>query len=350
MNSAGEYDIKPHRGIDSELCWDLSVDRGGFIWYFCVQKHLQYIVKCAFTWQESAFASAGAYRNGSLCSHICDLLCPRMLPPPNHTPLVHTHEHTHMHTRTHTHTLTRSYSTLDRPGCQSYTNSHPLAAGIQDNHGNQSLTPGETSSRTERLHSISTSQYSTHKRTHMHTFHTLTHTHWRAHTHSQIYTHKHTHTHRHGHVQRNPLALTASQSLQPSLPASTGVSGSLLERPHTTSSHPRSSTAHTQRTSETLITPHSLWLNTLLEEVDRLFISCTKIIFLPPRRHGASQEWQRTALGHITGLQPRWQSGMCILVSSHGRCTEVRFVSCRVIFFGSSAVSPLRADVKTKVW
>ena len=108
MNSAGEYDIKPHRGIDSELCWDLSVDRGGFIWYFCVQKHLQYIVKCAFTWQESAFASAGAYRNGSLCSHICDLLCPRMLPPPNHTPLVHTHEHTHMHTRTHTHTLTRA--------------------------------------------------------------------------------------------------------------------------------------------------------------------------------------------------------------------------------------------------
>lgn len=76
-------------------------------------------------------------------------------------------------TQTHTHTHTLSH----RPGCQSYTNSHPLAAGFQDNHGNQSLTPGETSSRSERLHSISTSQYSTHKRTHMHIFHTLTHTH-----------------------------------------------------------------------------------------------------------------------------------------------------------------------------
>lgn len=210
---------------------------------------------------------AEANRNGGLCSRICDLLCPRMLPPPNHTPwYTNTHTHTHSH----------------RPGCQSYTNSHPLAAGFQDNHGNQSLTPGETSSRSERLHSISTSQYSTHKRTQMHIFHTLTHTHWQAHVHTH-------HTHRHGHVQRNPLALTASQSLQPSLPASTGVSGSLLERPHTTSSHPQSSTAHTQSSSETLITPHSLWLNSFLEQVDRLFISCTKWSSLSPTsRHPAS--------------------------------------------------------------
>lgn len=90
---------------------------------------------------------------------ICDLLCPRMLPPPSHTPVLPTQTHTG------THTLVSH-----RPGCQSYTNSHPLAAGFQDNHGNQSLTPGETSSRSERLHSISTSQYSTHKRTHMHIF------------------------------------------------------------------------------------------------------------------------------------------------------------------------------------
>lgn len=88
-----------------------------------------------------------------------DLLCPRMLPPPSHTPVLPTQTHTC------THTLSSH-----RPGCQSYTNSHPLAAGFQDNHGNQSLTPGETSSRSERLHSISTSQYSTHKRTHMRIF------------------------------------------------------------------------------------------------------------------------------------------------------------------------------------
>lgn len=104
--------------------------------------------------------------HGSLCSHICDLLCPRMLPPPSHTPW-YANTLTHSRTNTHSH----------RPGCQSYTNSHPLAAGFQDNHGNQSLTPGETSSRSERLHSISTSQYSTHKRTHMRIFHTVTHTH-----------------------------------------------------------------------------------------------------------------------------------------------------------------------------
>lgn len=120
---------------------------------------------------QPVFVHPGAHRNESVCSHMCDLLCPRMLPPPNHThSLSPSHSHTHMHARTHT------YSNLDRPGCQSYTNSHPLAAGFQDNHGNQSLTPEETSSRTERLHSISTSQYSTHKRTHMHSFsHTNTH-------------------------------------------------------------------------------------------------------------------------------------------------------------------------------
>lgn len=162
-----------------------------------------------------------------------------------------------VHKQTHTHKNTHSHG----PGCQSYTNSHPLAAGFQDNHGNQSLTPGETSSRSERLHSISTSQYNTHKRTHMHIFHRLIHTHWQA----RIYTHWH------GHIQCNPLALTASQSLQPSLPASTRVSGSLLERPHTTSSHPRSTTAHTQSASETLITPQSLWLHTLSKQVDTLF-------------------------------------------------------------------------------
>lgn len=136
------------------------------------------------------FAHTGAYRNGGLYPDIYDLLCPKMLPPPNHTPLVHTHTHMHAH-RTHKHTHT--YSTLDRPGCQSYTNSHPLAAGFQDNHGNQSLTPGETSSRTERLHSISTSQYSTHKRTHMHTF-SHTNTHSLTSTHTRRFTQTHTHT------------------------------------------------------------------------------------------------------------------------------------------------------------
>lgn len=126
--------------------------------FFCAQK-IYSILSSAHIHDN---VHAGAYRNGSLCSRICDLLCPRMLPPPNHTP---------WNTNTHTHTLSH------RPGCQSYTNSHPLAAGFQDNHSNQSLTPGETSSRSERLHSISTSRYSTHKRTHMHIFHTLTRTH-----------------------------------------------------------------------------------------------------------------------------------------------------------------------------
>lgn len=155
------------------------------------------------------FAHTEVYRNGSLCSHprfvtSCVLEC---CLHPTTPPATHTHTHTLRCVHTHT------YSTLDRPGCQSYTNSHPLAAGFQDNHGNQSLTPGETSSRTERLHSISTSQYSTHKRTRMHTFHTLTHSHWQTRT--------RTNSHAHTRTWTRPTQPTCSNSLAvtPAFPA-----------------------------------------------------------------------------------------------------------------------------------
>lgn len=166
-----------HRAALLELLLRFFSGHTGFIRYNCMHVHTE---------QESVSVCTGVYRNGSLRSHIlyvtsCVLECclhPTTPPWHTHTPCTQTH----------------TYSTLDRPGCQSYTNSHPLAAGFQDNHGNQSLTPGETSSRTERLHSISTSQYSTHKRTHMHTFHTLTHSHWQVHTHTDSHTHTRTWT------------------------------------------------------------------------------------------------------------------------------------------------------------
>lgn len=252
-----------------------------------------------------------------------------MLPPPNHTPSTQTHTHSH------------------RPGCQSYTNSHPLAAGFQDNHGNQSLTPGETSSRSERLHSISTSQYSTHKRTHMHIFHTLIHTH--------SHKHEHTGSHWHGHVQNNPLALTASQSLQPSLPpclpASTGVSGSLLERPHTTSSHPRSSTAHARSSGETLITLQSLWLHMLLQQVDTLFVLGTMVIFLPPLHQNIKRLTARAMKPpcHLTdSTVTTWQVPIhcCYYVT----CQQSEICILWSHFLDTSTLSVQHTDVMRKLW
>lgn len=69
---------------------------------------------------------------------VCDLPCPRVLPP--HPPA-----------------LSTSIPTQTGARLPELRYSHPLAAGIQHNHGNKSLTPGEMSNRTERLHSISTS-------------------------------------------------------------------------------------------------------------------------------------------------------------------------------------------------
>lgn len=242
---------------------------------------------------------AEANRNGGLCSRICDLLCPRMLPPPNHTPwYTNTQTHTHSH----------------RPGCQSYTNSHPLAAGFQDNHGNQSLTPGETSSRSERLHSISTSQYSTHKRTQMHIFHTLTHTHWQAHIHT--HTHEHTpHIHTHTQTWTRPTQPTCSNSLAVTSAFPACLHWGEWELVRETAHYILSPTVLdcTYTELQWNINYTSLIMIKLIFRASRQTLyPCTKIVFSPPNIKTSSIVL--TTKHSTIWLHPRWQHDMCILV------------------------------------
>lgn len=157
-----------------------------------------------------------------------------------------------------------------------------------------------------------------------------------SHSNTHPLTSKHTDTHTAVDTSY-PLALTASQSLQPSMPASTGVSGSLLERPHTTSSHPRSSAAHRQPTSETLITPHSLWLDTLLVGDDRLYCVHGDHPFPTPegRKHLIKPQRQVASNDYILHVHS------CLPLTSHGRYSEVRLLSFIEMFTDTSCVHRL---------
>lgn len=65
-----------------------------------------YIFMASLRTNMTAYYTRESAQGGSLRSHICDLLCPRMLPPPNHTPC-YTHTRTHIDTPTHTLTQAR---------------------------------------------------------------------------------------------------------------------------------------------------------------------------------------------------------------------------------------------------